>query len=276
MNQTIFKLWVFIWHCSTQVCDVSEWITQTFMYKMLLLLHFDFVRFEMLFAGYFFRGTDAPLKSWKMLIFKVVQWVSCFDFTHLKRGCCWCRVWGRGGGVSDLQWWESGLFSPWQNIFLCNWQEVGKGGGVGCLAMHETTCLTLSVLDLLVSSTVKMVEAEAPLLFAGYSVSPLTLPRSPHCFFISSHWLAIFTPGQCWAVSCRSASQTRDSTDLQCNIVHGWPPIHCTSTLFTYWDGVDLNIMFYWGFGYNISLIIPPFPSLISRWRWLTLEPIEN
>lgn len=89
-----------------------------------------------------------------------------------------CQIYSGGSLVFSL---------PGKTFSCVIGRRWGRGVGWGVLAMHETTCLTLSVLDLLVSSTVKMVEAEAPLLLAGYSVSPLALPRSPHCFFISSH-----------------------------------------------------------------------------------------
>lgn len=63
---------------------------------------------------------------------------------------------------------------------------IGRRWGRGVRLMRDTTFLTLSFVDPLVSSAVKMVEAEAPFLLAGYSVSPLPLPHSSHCF-ISNH-----------------------------------------------------------------------------------------
>ncbi len=121
------------------------------------------------------------LKTW--FIFKVVRCVNCFDFTHLKCSCCWCRGW-RSEGVSDLQWWESGLFSPWQNIFLCNWQKVGKGG----LANARRHISYPSVLGLLVSSTFKMAEAGAPLLLAGCSVRPSSLLFLHTASYLITDW----------------------------------------------------------------------------------------
>lgn len=75
----------------------------------------DFVPFKMLVAEYSFHFhllisplgcvSRTPqllvrLKTW--FIFKVVQWLNCFDFAYLKRSCCWCCGW-RSEGVSDLQ-----------------------------------------------------------------------------------------------------------------------------------------------------------------------------
>lgn len=107
-------------------------------------------------------------------------------------------------GVSDLQWWESGLLSPWQNIFLCNWQKVGKG----CLAnaRHHISYSAYSRPPCFFY--IQNGGGWGSSLVSWIQCQPLLPSHSPHCF-ISNHWLAIFTPGQCGALSGRCASQTR-------------------------------------------------------------------
>lgn len=200
-DQTIFKLWV---------SHISEWI-----------IRHSYVH------------CFATPAFWFWLVMNVGCWIILISPSLCVISAYRPHICAMPQRMLDLQWWESGLFSPWQNICLCNWQEVGKASLTN--ARHHICYSVCSRPRCFFYSQNGGGRDSFPL--AGYSVSPLPHPHSPHCF-ISNHWLAIFTTGQCWALSGRTASPAKwrilSRPPPQASSVmffHGWCPIHCICML---------------------------------------------